>query len=55
MITTFNGSIDFTDTSTKHLNDSDIPIISAAIAGENVRVSVENGDGYRFKALVKKL
>ena len=55
MITTFNGSIDFTDTSTKHLNDSDIPIISAAITGENVRVSIENGNSYRFKALVTKL
>ena len=55
MVTTFNGSIDFTDTSTKHLNDSSIPSIDAAISGDEIRVKIISGSGYRFKALVKKL
>lgn len=55
MVTTFNGSIDFTDTSTKHLNDSSIPSIDAAISGDQIRVRITSGSSYRFKALVKKL
>ena len=55
MVVHDGGSITFTDTSTKHLTDSTVPSITADINGANVRVRVTNGNGYTFKALVKKL
>jgi hypothetical protein len=48
--------MDFTDTSTKAIGgDSTVPSISASFNGGNVDVSVTNGSGYTFKALVKKI
>lgn len=55
MIATWDGNITFTDTSTKHLNDSSIPSLDAVISGDEVRVRISSGSGYRFKALLKKL
>lgn len=55
MVAQDNGSITFTDTSTKHLFDPTIPEITAQINGSNVEVQVTNGNGYTFKAFTKKL
>ena len=55
MVAQDNGSITFTDTSTKHLFDPTIPEITAQINGANVEVQVTNGNGYTFKAFTKKL
>ena len=55
MVAQDNGSITFTDTSTKHLFDPTIPEITAQINGSNVEVQVTNGNGYTFKAFAKKL
>jgi hypothetical protein len=50
-----NGSMTFTDTSTKHLFDGVAPEISASFNDPYVQVQVVNGNGYTFKALRKKL
>ncbi len=55
MVAHDNGSVTFTDTSTKHLTDSTIPEITADISGADVRVRITNGNGYTFKSFVKKL
>jgi hypothetical protein len=55
MVSHDNGSITFTDMSTKHLTDPVIPEITADINGGNVRVRVTSGDGYTFKSFTKKL
>ena len=56
MVAHDDGDVTFTDTSTKHLSDSTIPEITADISGgSTVRVRVTNGNGYTFKAFVKKL
>ena len=55
MVAQDNGSITFTDTSTKHLFDPTIPEITAQINGANVEVQVTNGNGYTFKSFVKRL
>ena len=55
MVAQDNGSITFTDTSTKHLFDPTIPEITAQINGSNVEVQVTNGNGYTFKSFTKKL
>jgi len=55
MVAHDDGNITFTDTSTRHLTDSTTPEISAQINGANIEVQVTNGNGYTFKAFVKKL
>ena len=55
MVSHDNGSITFTDMSTKHLTDPVIPEITADINGGNVRVRITSGDGYTFKSFTKKL
>ena len=55
MVSHDNGSITFTDMSTKHLTDPVIPEITADINGGNVRVRVTSGNGYTFKSFTKKL
>ena len=55
MIAQDNGSVTFTDNSTKHLFDVTAPEISGQINGANVEVQVTNGNGYTFKSFVKKL
>jgi hypothetical protein len=50
-----NGSMTFTDTSTRHLFDGVAPEISASFNDPFVQVQVVNGSGYTFKALRKKL
>ena len=56
MVIQDNGSIEFTDTSTPSLHsDATEPSISAQINGDDVEVQVTSGDGYTFKAFVKKL
>jgi len=55
MVAHDNGSVTFTDTSTKHLTDSTIPEITADINGADVRIRITNGNGYTFKSFVKKL
>lgn len=55
MVAHDGGSVTFTDTSTKHLTDSTIPEITAAINGSNVEVKVTNGNGYTFRAFRKTL
>lgn len=55
MVAHDNGSVTFTDNSTKHLFDSTAPEITADISGGDVRVRVTNGNGYTFKSFVKKL
>jgi hypothetical protein len=55
-VTQDNNSMDFTDTSTKAIGgDSTVPSISASFNGDNVDISIINGSGYTFKALVKKI
>jgi hypothetical protein len=55
-VTQDDGNMHFTDTSTKDVGgDSTIPSISASFNGDNVDVSIVNGSGYTFKALVKRL
>ena len=55
MVAHDDGSVTFTDTSTKHLSDSTIPEITADINNSDVRIRITNGNGYTFKAFVKKL
>lgn len=55
MVAHDNNLVTFTDTSTKHLSDSTIPEIIADIDDKDIRVRVRDGDGYTFKAFVKKL
>lgn len=55
MISHDNGSITFTDMSTKHLTDPVIPEITADINGSDVRVRITSGSGYTFKSFTKKL
>ena len=55
MIAQDNGSVTFTDNSTRHLFDGTAPEISGQINGANVEVQVTNGNGYTFKSFVKKL
>lgn len=56
LITQDNAKIHFTDTSTKDVGgDPTIPSISASFSGGDVNVSVVDGSGYEFKALVKRL
>ena len=56
LVTQDNATIDFTDVSTKDIgNDSSVPSISAGFNGSDVEISVTNGAGYTFKAIVKKL
>ena len=55
MVSHDNGSITFTDMSTKHLTDPVIPEITADINGGNVRVRITSGNGYTFKSFTKKL
>ena len=55
-VTQDDGNMHFTDTSTKDVGgDSTIPSISASFNGDDVDVSIVNGAGYTFKALVKRL
>ena len=55
-VTQDNSLIDFTDISTKDVgNDTIKPLLSAALVATDVVVSVTNGSGYTFKAMVKKL
>lgn len=55
-VTQDNNNIDFTDISTKAIGgDSTVPLISASFNNNNVDVSIVNGSGYTFKALVKKI
>ena len=55
-VTQDNSLIDFTDVSTKDVgNDAVKPSLSAAFNSTNVEVSVTNGSGYTFKAMVKKI
>jgi hypothetical protein len=55
-VTQDNALIDFTDISTKDVgNDAIKPLLSAALVASDVVVSVTNGSGYTFKAIVKKL
>lgn len=55
MIAQDNGSVTFTDNSTRHLFDGTAPEISGQVNGANVEVQVTNGNGYTFKSFVKKL
>ena len=55
MVSHDNGSITFTDMSTKHLTDPVIPEITADINGGNVRIRITSGNGYTFKSFTKKL
>ena len=55
MVSHDNGSITFTDMSTKHLTDPVIPEITADINGSDIRVRVTSGNGYTFKSFTKKL
>ena len=55
MIAQDNGSVTFTDNSTRHLFDGTSPEISAQINGADVEVQVTNGNGYTFKSFTKKL
>ena len=55
MVAHDNGLITFTDTSTRHLTDPIPPSIDAVLQSGNIRVRIVNGNGYTFKALVKKL
>ena len=55
MIAQDNGSVTFTDNSTRHLFDVTAPEISGQVNGANVEVQVTNGNGYTFKSFVKKL
>jgi len=55
-VTHDDGSVTFTDTSTRTLgSDTSEPILSASLSGNVISVSIENGNGYIFKALAKKL
>ena len=55
MIAQDNGSVTFTDNSTRHLFDGTSPEISGQVNGANIEVQVTNGNGYTFKSFVKKL
>ena len=56
LVTQDNDTIDFTDVSTKDIgNDPSVPSISAEFNESNAEISITNGAGYTFKAMVKKL
>ena len=50
MVSHDDGSITFTDTSTKHLTDLVIPEITADIDDGDVRIKIAKGQGYTFKS-----
>lgn len=55
MVADDGSNVTYTDTSTRHTLDPIPPSITANINSTNMEIKITNGDGYRFKAFVKKL
>ena len=55
MVADDGSNVTYTDTSTRHTLDPVPPSITANINGTDMEIKITNGDGYKFKAFVKKL
>lgn len=55
MVADDGSNVTYTDTSTRHTLDPVPPSIAANINGSNMEIKITNGNGYKFKAFVKKL
>ena len=52
----YSGSYEFTDNSTNHIGpETSIPLLSASLSSSFIKLQSENGNGYKFKAVSKKL
>ena len=56
LVTHWSGTVEFTDTSTNHIGpETQRPNFLASLNDNTVSMQIENGDGYRYRAVVQKL